>query len=289
MLIGMLLSACAARPGGAQESEARSEEVEPAVSLSSLFIDPAEAARVVESGALLLDARPLRHFILSHAEGAVHVRWDEFSDPEERGRLHPDTDVLGELLGALGVSNHRRVVVIGGWDGEWGEEARIVWMLRYLGLEQVAIVEGGHSAWRNADLPTESGRSRPTAATFTPVIVPSVSAQVSHLEEFGLVLDVRTRDEFEGATPYGEARGGHVPGARHLLWTDLIDANGALRTPEEIREIVGEELDVPVVAYCTGGVRSAFVWAALEHAGYTNAANYAGSWWEYAGTELPVE
>jgi thiosulfate/3-mercaptopyruvate sulfurtransferase len=292
MLIGVGLAACASRPGAAQDPEAPtapSEEVVPAVSLSSLFVSPAQAATTSEAGALLLDARPSHLFFLSHAAGAIHIRWDDFSDPDERGLLHPNASVLAEQLSALGVTDGRAALVIGGWDAQWGEEARIAWMLRHLGLNEVAVVEGGHRAWSDAGLATESGRSRPTPGSFTPTPVPALTAELSDLDEFVLVLDVRTREEFDGATLHDEHRGGHVPGARHLHWTELLADDGTVLSPSAVRDLVGVGVDVPVVAYCTGGVRSAFAWAVLEHAGYTHAANYAGSWWEYAASDLPVE
>jgi thiosulfate/3-mercaptopyruvate sulfurtransferase len=84
------------------------------------------------------------------------------------------------------------------------------------------------------------------------------------------VLDVREPDEFAGARKYGEARGGHVPGAVNLPWHGLLAA-----APDVPR-------DRPIVVYCTGGVRSSMAWAALTAHGFVSVTNDDGSWWAWS-------
>lgn len=284
---GAALASCAARSGGAQSVGEASPSS--AAFLSGVFVSPGEAAAAVDAGALLLDARPAANFLLGHPAGAVHVRWDEFSDPNTRGRLNPDLDALSTALAALGVRNDRTTVVIGGWDTQWGEEGRIYWMLRVLGAGEVAIVEGGFAAWQEAGFDTERGRSQPEAGQFTAALQDDPDATIDELNEFDVILDVRTVEEFDGETPYGAERGGHIPGAAHFEWTRVLNEDGRLLGADALRETLGVDAEARVVTYCTGGVRSAFVWAVLEHAGFEGAANYAGSWWEYAASGAPVE
>lgn len=290
--VGLLTAAsCTPKAADAQQGPTTAEAAT-SLSTEGLFVAPAAAHAAVAGGALLLDARLGPAFLLRHPEGAVHITWDDFSDNSDgrvlRGRLSPDLDAIAAELGALGVGDDRGVYVIGSWADAWGEEARIAWMLTTLGHSDVHIVEGGFDAWRAANLPTETGPHAPVPAVFTPRYDPAPDATLDELTGQTVLLDVRTRAEFEGATPHGEARGGHIDGAVHLEWTDLIADDGGLRSPDEIQALIGAPLDAPIAAYCTGGVRSAFVWAALEHAGYTHASNYAGSWWEYAA-RVPVE
>lgn len=271
------------------ELEPRTEDVDAVA--TGLFVSPSDAANAIADGALLLDARPAPAFLLSHPRGAVRVAWDDFSDPDDRGRLHPDRSVLAERLGALGVEAGRTTYVVGAWDGLWGEEGRIVWMLARLGLD-AHVVSGGVDAWSAAGLPTARGPARAEARTLVLPAEdgePSVEATLDDVAGYDLILDVRTAREFDGATPHGSSRGGHVPGARHVEWTAFLDADGNLLPPEEIRALIGAPTDARIAAYCTGGVRSGFVWAVLREAGYAAAANYAGSWWEYADSDQPVE
>jgi thiosulfate/3-mercaptopyruvate sulfurtransferase len=99
------------------------------------------------------------------------------------------------------------------------------------------------------------------------------------------ILDVRSRPEFTGERGYAsDPRQGRIPGARHLWVNELI-----MRTPAEIRELVGLPEGAEVVAYCHSGARSAHAVEALEAAGY-RARNYVGSWHEWSRhPDLPAE
>ncbi len=257
---------------------------------TTVFVTPEVAWADGGGYAAVLDSRDVAEFLAGHAPGAVRVRWNDFSDPNAPGHLHPDVSTLETLVSAVGVDAGRPVLVIGSWNQGWGEEGRIWWMLRYLGVSDVAILAGGWPAWRDAGMPIEAGPTAAPEATFRARVDPTVLASIDAVSRPDtVVVDTRSAPEFDGATPYGSARGGHVPGAVSLPWTSLFDDHGALRSDDEIRALVGAPLDRPVVTYCTGGVRSAFVAAALTSAGYVDVRNYAGSWWEYAATELPVE
>jgi len=99
------------------------------------------------------------------------------------------------------------------------------------------------------------------------------------------ILDVRSRPEFTGERGYAsDPRQGRIPGARHVWVSELI-----MRSPEEIRELVGLREGAEIVAYCHSGVRSAHAVEALCAAGY-QARNYAGSWHEWSRhPDLPAE
>ena len=110
-----------------------------------------------------------------------------------------------------------------------------------------------------------------------------------------LFIDARSRAEYDGATPYGEARGGHLPGAVHLHYRDLLNTLGGLRDGETIRSrlsALGASPDRPTVAYCTGGVRSAWFVVLLADLGHHSVRNYSGSMWEWAAgpaDQYPLE
>jgi thiosulfate/3-mercaptopyruvate sulfurtransferase len=100
-----------------------------------------------------------------------------------------------------------------------------------------------------------------------------------------IVIDTRSPGEFAGATPYGEQRGGHIPGAVHFYFKDLMDAKGYLLPRDQIisqLNRLGINYDTPIATYCTGGVRSAFFVSVLADLGFTNIKNYAGSMWEWS-------
>ncbi|NEQ20715.1 MAG: sulfurtransferase, partial [Microcoleus sp. SIO2G3] len=110
-----------------------------------------------------------------------------------------------------------------------------------------------------------------------------------------IVIDTRSPREFAGATPYREQRGGHIPGAVHFYFKDLIDTKGYLLPPNQIIDKLNRfeiKLDTPIATYCTGGVRSAFFTAVLADLGFTNVKSYPGSMWEWsaaAPSSCPLE
>jgi len=99
-----------------------------------------------------------------------------------------------------------------------------------------------------------------------------------------VIVDTREQREHDGETPYGETRGGHVPGARHIFYKDLVGDDGHVLPADKLKTklaALGVTADSQVVSYCTGGIRSGFVTAVLNDAG-VKARNYAGSMWEWS-------
>ena len=99
------------------------------------------------------------------------------------------------------------------------------------------------------------------------------------------IVDVRTDEEYEGAKKYNEAKGGHLPGAIHIRYTDLFREDGTLRSQADIDKMLkdaGISKDDKIVTYCTGGIRSAYMQLVLEMAGCKNTWNYDQSFWRWA-------
>lgn len=243
-------------------------------------------------GALVLDARARRAFTSRHIKGALHSPWTAFSVKKgsNKGELKSASSVK-VLLEGLGVSNTRPVLVVGDPLNDWGEEGRIVWMLRSLGHPNAMMVDGGIDAMLKAGAPAQKGRTKPGAkGVFTIKNNASLQADASSVRASmssakSVLIDVRERREYEGKTPYGEARGGHVPGAVHLYFKDFLDASGHLLPRTKLKaklKALGIEPDTQVIAYCTGGIRSAWMVVVLHHLGYPSAKNYAGSMWQWS-------
>jgi len=261
-----------------------------------------EALRRVAAGARLLDARKAEAFAAGHVTGAVHVRWDSFSAgaASQRGRLSVDDARLRAQLEALGVDAGGPVVVVGDPVAGWGEEGRVAWMLRTLGHAEAAWVDGGHAALvaagaQETQAVVEAQRGQlPVRRTSRWTADTAGTASLRAADDV-VLLDARERREFDGQTPYGETRGGHVPGAVHLHYRDLLDGRGFLRSREEVESLlaaVGVAADRRVVVYCTGGVRSAWLVSVLVELGWPRVHNYAASMWEWAARpagEFPLQ
>jgi thiosulfate/3-mercaptopyruvate sulfurtransferase len=264
------------------------------------FVSVEQASALLQQGALVLDTRAGSEFHRGHIAGASRIDWKDTRDGWGRtGRLSDDDGSLARKLGDLGVDDRHPVLVVGDSNRGWGEEGRIAWMLEYLGLSDVHVLDGGFQAWRAAARPIETGRGTIAARrSFTPHRNPLMRAELGDVERESraggvVILDVRSDKEWNGATPFFEPRGGHIPGARHLEWTHLLDERGAMLPSEVVVGAlggIGITRETPVIVYCTGGVRSAFVWAVLRAAGFHDVRNFDGSFYQWAKQKrLPVE
>ncbi|MEL6901986.1 MAG: rhodanese-like domain-containing protein [Cyanobacteria bacterium J06606_4] len=282
-------SPVAAASASAPHSSEADTTTRPTQALSQRWIvDGQEAKQLIEQGATVLDARG--GFTFRSLQGAVPVNWRDFSptEPAARGTLLASDEQLTEQLQALGIRQQLPVVVFGQPPSGWGEEGRIVWMLRSLGHTQAVMVDGGIQALFDADV-TIPQADKKERGDF---IVQRDSAwdiqQQDLRRQLGadnlVVIDTREPREFSGETPYGEQRGGHIPGASHLYFKELLDTEGNLLPQQDLfskLEALSITPESQVVVYCTGGIRSGWLVAVLVSLGY-QAQNYAGSMWEWS-------
>jgi thiosulfate/3-mercaptopyruvate sulfurtransferase len=222
-----------------------------------------------------------------HLPGAVYVSLeDELSDHSVSGRgRHPlpsgrDLEAAARRWGAR---NGKPVVVYDDWNR--AGSARAWWVLTAAGIEGVRILDGGLPAWRG---PLESGSSVPTAGDITVEhddlyagALPTLIAEQAGAADVTL-LDARTPERFRGDVEPIDPVAGHIPGARNIPSTSLLDGDG--RFVSDVPELAGE-----VGAYCGSGVTASVVVAALTAAG-VEVALYPGSWSEWSSDSTrPVE
>lgn len=265
------------------------------------IVDATFAKQLIEFGATVLDVRSKISWRFGHTPNASCVNWQQFSQktPPNKGKLLEDCQALKQLLRQLGISSDKPVIVVGNPSHplHFGEEGRIVWMLHTLGHSQAAFIDGGQKALVKAGVALTMWGSKPKqAGDFRINRTSNWEVQAHQLQSClanpqGLtIVDSREAREYIGATPYGEKRGGHIPGAKHFYFKQLLQPNGYLLSPEQIDnklKQVGIEKDRnrPIITYCTGGIRSAFFVAVLVSLGYTNVKNYPGSMWEWSQAE----
>ncbi|MBI5518209.1 MAG: sulfurtransferase [Deltaproteobacteria bacterium] len=249
-------------------------------------VDVRGAVALIARGAAVLDARDAAAFAQGHVPGAQMYAWQATTgEGSQRGRVKPDLQQLAHALAALGVDAGRPALVYGAVGQGWGEEGHAAWLLALLGHPEVALLDGGFNAWRAAGRPVVTSSTRARPGTFEARLRRELRADLEDVSRCRQVLDVRATVEFRGATPYGEARGGHIAGARHLDWRAVLDEGGRVRSAQRIQQAladVGIDPREELVTYCSCGVRSAFVASALLARGIPRVRNYDGSLAEWA-------
>ncbi|WP_103332330.1 sulfurtransferase [Pseudotabrizicola formosa] len=259
---------------------------------SSWLIEADHARSLLGSGAVLLDTRGAAQRMLRPLPRSTAVAWQDLSNPALpiKGQLLADDAVLTARLQALGVSADVPVIAVADSLNGWGEDGRIVWTLRSLGHQQAYMVNGGVAALlAGGDLPAGAAAHRGDFTIRRTQDFAVTKEQLAALlgQPDVVILDTRERREYAGATPYGETRGGHVPGAKHLHFADLVGADGKVLAGEALQSRLaglGISKTTQVVSYCTAGIRSGFVTAVLQSAG-VDARNYAGSMWEWSAQD----
>ena len=256
---------------------------------------PAAAAGLLAGGASLFDTRGRMARWTRGLAGAAPFDWTAWRAESGRtGLLTDDRAGLRRALTDAGLRPDRPVLIAGEGPGGFCEEGRLAWTLHLLGHPRVRVVDGGAEALRKA-----AGQA-PSPALPGPTLdwlaEPPARVDLAGLLDRApatTVWDCRSDAEFHGATPYLEARGGHVPGARHLHWKALFADGGALLPLAALQARItaaGIPIDRPVICLCTGGVRSGMAWLVLQQLQHPDARNYDGGMWEYsARADLPLD
>jgi thiosulfate/3-mercaptopyruvate sulfurtransferase len=200
----------------------------------------------------------------------------------------PDREVLAEALRDFGIDDATQVVTYDAHGGMFA--ARLWWLLRWLGHEAVAVLDGGMAAWEAAGQPlTTEVRTRPRGAlSVRAPFVPTVTVRevLDNLESGKrIVIDARAADRYRGENETIDPVGGHIPGAKNRFFKDNLGPDGRFKDAAQLREELGALIDDPAAAImqCGSGVTACHNLLALEVAGLPGAALYPGSWSEWVG------
>jgi thiosulfate/3-mercaptopyruvate sulfurtransferase len=250
--------------------------------------------KLSDRGLRILDSRPRPEYAQGHIPGAVWVdvqSWQQLGRKD--GGLH-DARTWAKAVSPLGIGRDTPVVVYG---RSLPDTARVWWTLKYLGLANVTILDGGWDGWLRGQRPTDAAVPAVKVVPFEPKF------QADRLEEMGpltkslgsgkvVVVDARSTDEFTGKDVRGK-RGGHIPGATHLEWKALLGADGRFKSPAELRALFrqrGIRPEQTAVTCCQSGGRASVEAFALELAGYPAVKVFVRGWEQWsADAGAPVE
>jgi thiosulfate/3-mercaptopyruvate sulfurtransferase len=200
----------------------------------------------------------------------------------------PAPDAFATRLGTLGVGNDTQVVAYDDANGSMA--ARLWWMLRWLGAETVAVLDGGFKAWTASGGALESGEPEPGNEHFTPQIDFHAALSTAELEQALSdpnlkLVDARAAERFAGEVEPIDSVAGHIPGAVNHPFTANLDTDNRFLSAAELKRRWVERLAgsdaKDLVAMCGSGVTACHNLLSLEVAGLPGAKLYAGSWSEW--------
>ncbi len=222
----------------------------------------------------------------SHIPGAVYGHLDrDLSSPITPGKTGrhplPDSQAFCSTLAKWGISNTSQVIVYDNGPGMFA--ARLWWMLRWLGHEKVAVLNGGWQQWQAHRYPANSKNPAPKTGKFTAKLINTLQASVDEVANGqALLLDARAADRFRGENETIDPVAGHIPGALSAPFMDNLDDNGGFHSAERLRQrfqkLLGQYQPHQTIHYCGSGVTAAHNLLAMEIAGLTGSRLYAGSW-----------
>jgi thiosulfate/3-mercaptopyruvate sulfurtransferase len=239
---------------------------------------------------------PRAEFEAGHIPGAVFYDLDALSDPAT-GLPHMLTgpEAFARDVGALGIGDGDMVVA---YDGAGlFSAARLWWMLRAMGHDKAAVLDGGLPKWKAEGRPLETGAAAPKPARFTARPVAGQVRDFAYVKSMlgqTQILDARSPSRFtaEEKEPRPGVRSGHMPGAVNVHYRTVLHDDGTLKSDADLQRLFAEkgvDLRAPIVTSCGSGVTASILMLALARLGAPQTSLYDGSWTEWGGRpEAPV-
>ncbi|CAB3786672.1 sulfurtransferase [Pararobbsia alpina] len=238
-----------------------------------------------------------RAYAAGHLPGAHYLHLDrDLSGPKSGGNGRhplPDRETLARNLAARGLKKGQQVITYDAQGGTYA--ARLWWLLRWLGHDSVAVLDGGLAAWTEtgralvgevpAETPGDFAAAAPLAVT---IDVAAVERNLQSRER--LIVDARAADRYRGENETIDPVGGHIPGALNRPFMDNLQPDGRFKSAHELREafhaVLGPIAPERAVMQCGSGVTACHNLLAMEVAGLHGAALYGGSWSEWCASPL---
>ena len=254
-----------------------------------LLIEPTELAKPeIAKPFVILDVRSQEAYDQGHVAGAQRIDHDAWKAAFGEGE---NREAWSQRIGQLGISDDSKVVVYD--DTAKKSAGRIWWILRYWGVGDVRLLNGGLLGWKSAGLPTTDRISPVSEVAFA---AKPRSKRLMTMEQILLqlddnklqIVDSRSEGEFCGVVLRNNLKGGAILGAKHLDWVNLVDQEShRFKSPEELRQLfAAAEIDLsrPTVSHCQSGGRASVMAFALELMGVRDSRNYYKGWSEWGNS-----
>ena len=241
---------------------------------------------------------PTAEYEAAHIPGARFFDIDEIADlRSDLPHMLPPVEKFMSRMRAMGIGDGHQVVVYCA-EGAFSA-ARVWWTFKLMGQNDIAVLDGGLAKWVAEGRETEDMppivRDRHMTVRRQARLVKDVT-QVSSASKLGdyEIIDARSAGRFSGEEPEPREglRGGHIPGSKNVPFADLLNEDGTMKAPDELKavfEAAGVDRSKPANTTCGSGVTACILSLAMERFGKTDASVYDGSWTEWgAFPTLPI-
>ncbi len=260
-----------------------------------MLVEPADLAQAALDGqSVVLDVRSQEAYAQLHVPGA---RWVDQAAWGKQFGEGDDAALWSARIGELGIEATTTVVVYD--DQAMKDAARIWWILRYWGVDDVRLLNGGWTGWVAGAYPTSA--DPPVAVEPTTFQAQARAARRANMQQVldllpggeYQIVDARSSDEHCGIDALDNQRAGSIPGATHLEWSDLVEKEThRFKSPAQLRALfaqAGIDLDRPVTCHCQSGGRSSVMAFGLELMGARDVRNYYRGWSQWGNApDTPV-
>jgi thiosulfate/3-mercaptopyruvate sulfurtransferase len=235
-----------------------------------------------------------QQYLQGHIPGAYYLdlNRDLASPVQQHGGRHPLPDIttLATKLSQMGVTAQTLIVAYD--DSRFAFASRLWWLLKYMGHDRIAVLEGGFSAYQSSGLPISNDLPIKREGLFVPQMRSELAVDIHDVvqrqqDPSAKIVDSREGDRYQGKSEPIDPIAGHIPSAVNYPWQQVTDERGWMRSPEELKEYWSEVLNADeVVVYCGSGVTACVNLLALELAGLSTAKLYVGSWSDWCSYPL---
>lgn len=265
-----------------------------------LIIEAADLnSQLANPDLLIIDLSSEENYLKGHIPGAIHLPASRLLAGEGPipNKL-PSQDQLNQLCQEIGLKKSSQVVAYDDQLGPWA--GRLVWTLNILGFENCSVLNGQLNAWVKQGFATESSVNKAGTSDFSGTINRDFVADIEFITNSlpstnHIIWDARSPEEYRGEKVINAQKGGHIPGAVNVEWTDCLISteDPRLKPDQELLELLanqGIQQGKSIITHCQTHRRSGLTYLIAKHLGFENIRCYDGSWFEWGNQPgTPVE